>query len=621
MKKHILYFLVLMLLNSCAKQNETEKTSQSSQYIQTLPFTHMELNDLSDFKSTSNSWAIVGDAVVDRSRKRAISGVEGTGVLLNNADKASKENIFTNFEHGDIELELEVMMPVGSNSGIYLQGRYEIQLFDSWNVKNPTFSDIGGIYQRWNKKAAKEERGYEGHNPPFNAAKAPGLWQHLKIKFTAPTFNKVGKKMENAKFAEVWLNGALLHKNIEVTGPTRAAAFDTETPMAPIMIQGDHGPVALKNIKYKLFKKQNISFADLNFKEYNEYQDTFKNKMPNLNILEEVNKEAVESIALGMLKKRNYKQLFSYTGALNVPETGDYLFNFNVHNGGKGVLLINKDTINSNIISLKKGSPVPFSLTISKTKPFIEKLELSYEGPGIKKQSFDPKLSLSKKERKPNKNMRVSAKDGATVQRSFLRHDGEIRTHCISVGTPEGIHYAYDMNLGSLLSVWSGDDFFDATLMWTARGGEQFGRTGLFTMPMFGYSEFALLKDTSSFWNYNNEDLKLIDYNLDSNGQPVFTNIIEGTTITDKLSPIVKHRGINRNIITNGTKELFHKINEGKSIKLLEDGTYIINDDSYFVKFSNEDSLKPFIRKSNGMEELLVKVPSGEQRINYSIIW
>ena len=193
--------------------------------------------------------------MVDRSKKRAISGIEGTGVLLNNADRASKENIFTNFEHGDIELELEVMMPVGSNSGIYLQGRYEIQLFDSWNVKNPTYSDIGGIYQRWNKKAAKEERGYEGHNPPFNAAKAPGLWQHIKIKFTAPTFNKAGKKTKNAKFDEVWLNGVLLHKNIEVTGPTRAAAFDTETPMAPIMIQGDHGPVAFKNIKYKLHNK------------------------------------------------------------------------------------------------------------------------------------------------------------------------------------------------------------------------------------------------------------------------------------------------------------------------------------------------------------------------------
>jgi hypothetical protein len=194
MKKYIFGFLALMLLNSCGKQ----KTSQSSQHIEALPFTQLELNDLSAFQSPSESWQIFGDALVNRSKKRTISGIEGTGVLLNNANKDTKKNIFTNFEHGDIELELDVMMPVGSNSGIYLQGRYEIQLFDSWNVGKPTFSDMGGIYQRWNKKASKEERGYEGHNPPFNAAKAPGLWQHVKIKFSAPTFNEAGEKTGNA---------------------------------------------------------------------------------------------------------------------------------------------------------------------------------------------------------------------------------------------------------------------------------------------------------------------------------------------------------------------------------------------------------------------------------------
>ena len=99
--------------------------------------------------------------------------------------------------------------------------------------------------------------------------------------------------------------------------------------------------------------------------------------------------------------------------------------------------------------------------------------------------------------------------------------------------------------------------------------------------------------------------------------------IIEGTTITNEFSPALEqeHRGINRNITTNGTKELFHKINEGESIKLLEDGTYIINGESYFVEFSSENSLKPFIRKSNGKDELLVKIPSGKQTINYTIIW
>jgi hypothetical protein len=255
MNKQINYLLVLILLSSCGLQKDVEKTSQTAQQIQTLPFTHMELEDLSDFKPTSKNWQIVSDAVVDPYKKRSISGNDGTGVLLNNSDRTSRKNIFTNFEHGDIELELDVMMPKGSNSGIYLQGRYEIQLFDSWNVKEPTYSDMGAIYQRWNKTAEKGKQGFEGHPPAINAAKAPGLWQHIKIKFTAPTFDKAGNKTKNAKFDEVWLNDILIHKNVEVTGPTRAAAFETETSMARIMIQGDHGPVAFKNIKYKLYKK------------------------------------------------------------------------------------------------------------------------------------------------------------------------------------------------------------------------------------------------------------------------------------------------------------------------------------------------------------------------------
>ena len=242
-------------VSSNGLQKDFDKTSQTALYIQNLPFTHIALKDLSDFKPTSKNWQIVSEALVDTSRKRRISGIDGTGVLLNKSDRTARKNIFTNFEHGDIELELDVMMPKGSNSGIYLQGRYEIQLFDSWKVKEPTYSDMGAIYQRWNKKAEKGKQGYEGHPPAINASKAPGLWQHLKIKFKAPTFDKAGNKTKNAKFDEVWLNGISIHKNIELTGPTRAAAYETETAMAPIMIQGDHGPVAFKNIKYRVYKK------------------------------------------------------------------------------------------------------------------------------------------------------------------------------------------------------------------------------------------------------------------------------------------------------------------------------------------------------------------------------
>ena len=65
---------------------------------------------------------------------------------MNRPTKKDNGHLFTNLEHGDIELELDFMMAKGSNAGVYLQGRYEIQMFDSWGVEHPAFFDCGGIY-------------------------------------------------------------------------------------------------------------------------------------------------------------------------------------------------------------------------------------------------------------------------------------------------------------------------------------------------------------------------------------------------------------------------------------------------------------------------------------------
>ncbi|MCH8948980.1 MAG: DUF1080 domain-containing protein, partial [Chloroflexi bacterium] len=63
-------------------------------------------------------------------------------------------------QRGDVEAHIEFVVPQGSNSGIYFQGRYEIQVFDSFGVKKSKYSDCGGIYQRW-----ANGKGFEGHAP------------------------------------------------------------------------------------------------------------------------------------------------------------------------------------------------------------------------------------------------------------------------------------------------------------------------------------------------------------------------------------------------------------------------------------------------------------------------
>ncbi len=168
-------------------------------------------------------------------------------ILLNGEKKARVSYLFTAGKFGDVSVSLEFMIPKGSNAGIYLMGRYEIQIFDSYGKDVVKHSDLGGIYQRWGKNSYGKGLGYEGVAPKVNAAKAPGEWQKIDTIFRAPRFDASGKKVQNAKFVSVHVNGQLVHENVEVTGPTRAHPLKGEEASGPVSIQGDHGPIAIRS--------------------------------------------------------------------------------------------------------------------------------------------------------------------------------------------------------------------------------------------------------------------------------------------------------------------------------------------------------------------------------------
>ena len=149
----------------------------------------IKLNDLSAWRGSTGDWLIGGDAVLNASNAGLLTAKDGKGVMINGATGRTS-NVLTTDEFGDVKLHIEFVVPKGSNSGVYLQGRYEIQVFDSWGVEKPTHSDCGGIYQRW-----KNNRGYEGRAPKVNASKAPGQWQSFDAIFLAPRFDAKGNKI------------------------------------------------------------------------------------------------------------------------------------------------------------------------------------------------------------------------------------------------------------------------------------------------------------------------------------------------------------------------------------------------------------------------------------------
>lgn len=118
------------------------------------------------------------------------------------------------------------------NSGVYIQGRYEVQVLDSYGLDSQD-NDCGGIY-----KVAK---------PLVNACKAPTIWQSYDITFQAPTCVD-GKKTEPA-IISVLHNGVPIHNDVKITvdNTVAGAGGDPCTP-GPILLQ-DHGnPVQFRNI-------------------------------------------------------------------------------------------------------------------------------------------------------------------------------------------------------------------------------------------------------------------------------------------------------------------------------------------------------------------------------------
>ncbi len=171
---------------------------------------------------------------------------EGEGTYLSNApDWKGAPYLKTAGEFGDCSVEMEFMIPKDANSGVYMMGRYEVQILDSFGKKDkPSHSDLGGIYWQWDDEATPQGSG--GTPPSANAAKPPGEWQKLEIEFRAPRLDEAGKVVEKPVFLSVKVNGVEVQKNTPVDGPTRAHPRSGAAAEDSVYIQGDHGAIAIR---------------------------------------------------------------------------------------------------------------------------------------------------------------------------------------------------------------------------------------------------------------------------------------------------------------------------------------------------------------------------------------
>lgn len=574
----------------------------------------LSLETMESFQSPTENWKIIGD-VQGSFGDTLLNTAKGKGILFNNFTKSiqnkSKYNLFTKLEHGDIYMEFDVMIPKGSNSGIYLQSRYEIQINDSWGVKIPTSSDMGGIYERW-----KDDKGFEGNAPLKNAASAPGLWQHMEISFQAPRFDATGKKTMSAKFNFVKLNGIILHENIFVSGPTRVAISEKETAFAPLMIQGDHGMIAIKNIKYAPQDDLKASLTDITYKYYEKSAKT-----PEEAAKTKPTSQGTAKNIDSRLASAKDKYFIQFEGKLNVPSKDAYLFT--TYFTGDGSLEIDGKTI------------IPVGWTWIGADPFYGTAELEAGNHTLKlwvskdvnwartglslfiEKANSRAIALhapaSIPERGPAPLIAVRSEKEPEIIRSFMMHKNKKLTHVISVGDPSQIHYSYDLMQGAILQTWKGD-FLNATDMWYERGEPQ-------TASALGAA--IILAGNCPIYEKTNKkdsiaDYKYKGYTLNAARQPVFNYAYKTMNVEDKISPNEKQRSLTRviNVTGEGKDKLMIRLTQGSSITPLGSGLYGINNQAYYIQIA--PGIVPKIETYNNQQVLLL--PATEP-IQYQIIW
>lgn len=598
--------------------------------------TTLPLTDLSAFRKQAGNWSIVGNVSMDPTRdihppaqpegkkqKKAPAYVSpvtwepGQGILLNMNDEQKKDHLITTWEHGDIDIELEVMIPKGSNSGIYLQGRYEVQLLDSWGVVNPKFSDIGGIYRNWESAPGKI---YMGKAPLTNPAKAPGLWQTLKISFQAPRFDAAGNKISNAKFIYVDLNGVRIHDHVEVPLPTGGPIENNEKATGPLMIQGDHGPVAFRNIRYQILKENNVTLSDIRYKtwagNFKNTKDFISTKPAAEGTSQELTCEVLETEdAYGIV----------YEGNINIPADDQYEFG-SVFTGGLVLSIDDRELINiqrgdawemrTAKIDLKAGK---HSFRIASFK------DASWMPPRLafyaKTANSAPKelhaYNSYPQSDNPTSPILIDAGRTPKLLRAFLDFNGDRAqrlTHTIGVGE-SGMNYVFDLKHGNTVAVWRGD-FVDATPMWNDRGDGSFTPRGAVQYTFRGQSLAALQSPNDPFPAEPTMVSK--GYTIDeATNRPVFKSLINGAEIETTVLPADNNSSVKQTVVVkkNNGQSLYLKIAEAKQIQE-KNGLFVVGDAGYFIRA--EGTTKPLIRTINGVQELVVPV---KDSFAFTIIW
>ncbi len=548
-------------------------------------YTTLPLKDLGAFEHSSPNWSVQGDVSIHPAGLVKTKVTQGTGVLVGNPGTG----LTTKVKANDLRFYTEFMVSPGAEGSLILPGGQKIRISDSHSQKTPN----------------SETSGFVGQFPTQNAAKAPGLWQTLELAYDA----SVPQLPNSARLNMLTMNGVSVEETVYLP------VIKSVTESQPLSLEVTKGTIAFRNMGYQLLvSRKPLSLKNLSYKVYSDKWDAKEyNKLDHEGKTDLLTQEVTNGL-------REFHLV--YEGDIQVDEAGDYIFT-GVYSGpvlsvdidGKSVLNTGESTsqeTHTGTINLTQGAH-KLKIHYSRFPWRQPALGLRVEKSGIRPYDLHTLSSLPEPEPKPY--ISVTPETQPEMVRSFVLLDGEKykRTHCISVGSPDGWNYTMDLNRGALLQAWRGQ-FANVTEMWYERGEPQLLFPAGLTVPVSGKSSLAILENEQATWP-DSSNINYLGYKIDSKGFPGFRYAIGSAIVADQL--VSAANGITRTFSLEGAAKgtTYALLAVGKNIIQIEKGLYQI-DNRYYVQIDKKSKI--LLRPAGENKELLLPVTG---MVSYTMFW
>lgn len=534
----------------------------------------------SNWQLSSSKWLTKAAISFNPGKTNKIRSEEGADVLVGN----NSGILVSNFSAPSSRIRLEFMLDNKGELELYLAGKHKIILSQK---------DMA-VYVKQNAERIL----------PFQqVSRYAGLWQKLDI-----LVNQLANG--NIVIDYLKINDLVVHRGLVTDLKSAGLVSDSLSNFA---LYNSIGNVAVRNIEFNAIESvKNFEFKNLKYRidPTIEWDTEELAKSPAM-------EGNIDDINFNFQNDyRNY--VLNYTGQINVKKTDKYLIS--VESSGRTSFEIDGKQFYKNkefgfgvngefIIPLEAGSH-NFKITYQRPSWWSKALGVSVSSPSMNKYDLHDKSTMQGRYQ-PGE-IDVPLGDKSESLRSFQIYNNKKLTQVISVGSPSGVHYSYDMGTCSPLYFWKGE-FADVTEMWHERGEPQILEPK--GMRISNHAKIQL-SDKPNLFPTNIEDtpeLVFEGYTLDKKGNPSFKFKQHQVSYINTLMPNATG-GLNVSFVSDDSK-LFY-------VRVLEDN--YIEQVSRYV-FKTADRYISFPRNSNPSVSTLgdkkVLVASGKGSISYNVNW